>query len=66
MKQYEKIKFRVFNYLSRNCLIFNNLKKYWVTNPCFPVTLEIPLFWGENSKISVPLIYSSFSKCRRL
>jgi hypothetical protein len=65
-KQYEKKKFRVFKHLARNRLILNKLEKLRGTNPCFPATLEIPLFWGENSKISVPLIYSSLCKCRRM
>jgi len=37
-KQYEKIKFRVFNSLARNCLLLNNLEKRGGTNPCFPAT----------------------------
>jgi len=49
-KEYEKKKFRVFNNIARNCLILNKLKKLGGKNPCFPATLEIPLFWGENRR----------------
>jgi len=42
-KQYEKIKFRVFNHLARNYLILKKLVKSGVTNPCFPATLIILL-----------------------